>query len=160
MIKMKEGDKKPENFLIEVDGRKKQNIFLFDPKEDQTPSLERDGFEQIDVKICQYLINRILEWNLRSYVAENLNPKTLRTWLIQSRLMRIDDQRPMEELKRLLKWSQDDDFWKINILSISKFRTKYDQLLMERSKSQPTSFKDKYGPGLKAVKEMMKNEEE
>lgn len=53
------------------------------------------------------------------------------------KLLRID-QRPYEEVARLIQLTQQDSFWKSNILSGKKFREKYDQLLMKLS-TQPTS---------------------
>ena len=42
-------------------------------------------------------------------------------------LLRVDS-RPIEEALAVLRWATDDSFWKSNILSIGKFRQKYDQL--------------------------------
>lgn len=49
------------------------------------------------------------------------------------KLLRID-KRPYEESAKLLQLTQEDDFWKCNILSGAKFREKYDQLLLKMSK--------------------------
>lgn len=42
-------------------------------------------------------------------------------------LIRID-KRPLDEAISVLAWATKDSFWKSNILSIGKFRAKYDQL--------------------------------
>ena len=57
-------------------------------------------------------------------------PKITTQWLIaMDRLLRLDG-RPFEEAMGVLRWSQDDSFWKANIHSPIKFRQKYDQLKM------------------------------
>jgi hypothetical protein len=43
---------------------------------------------------------------------------------------------------RLIQWAQDDSFWRANILSMPKFRAKYDQLRLqaeqERASRKPS----------------------
>ena len=55
-------------------------------------------------------------------------PKNLSGWMRDAdRLLRLD-KRPLAEAQAILRFSQSDNFWKSNILSMSKFREKYDQL--------------------------------
>ena len=146
-----------EEFLIKVEGKKKI-YFMFD-QGDQTPLLEEDGFEPIDVKAVQYLINRILENDERVHVINNLTPKRIKTWFQESKRLRLINEAPVEEIAKVMKWCQDDTFWRVNILSMAKFRQQYDKLRLQMKRDRPT-YQDKYGPGLKAFKELMKNEKE
>lgn len=59
-------------------------------------------------------------------------------WLDAARLMLDKDGREVEKAARLIRWSQDDAFWRANILSMPKFREKYDQLRLQ-SEKQPSS---------------------
>jgi hypothetical protein len=55
-------------------------------------------------------------------------PKVTRTWVTEAeRIFRLD-KRPPTEAERVLRWSQADEFWRSNILSIPTFRAKYDRL--------------------------------
>jgi len=42
-------------------------------------------------------------------------------------ILRID-QRPIEKVKQVIAWCQTDEFWKVNILSMSKLRKQFDAL--------------------------------
>jgi hypothetical protein len=55
-------------------------------------------------------------------------PAITRAWLDAARLLLEQDRRPLEEAERVLRWSQADSFWRANVLSLPKFRAKYDQL--------------------------------
>jgi len=64
-------------------------------------------------------------------------------WANDFRLLIETDGRPIDEVKEVLAWSQEDSFWKGNILSASKFREKYPQLKlrMEDVQKKPGSQK-------------------
>ncbi|MGV7222466.1 MAG: hypothetical protein ACQ9MH_13155 [Nitrospinales bacterium] len=47
--------------------------------------------------------------------------------------MREQDQRTHEEIKSLFTWANDNHFWRSNILSPSKLRTKWDQLSIRKN---------------------------
>jgi hypothetical protein len=49
-------------------------------------------------------------------------------WQDAARLLIDADERHFEEAVAVLEFSQADEFWKTNILSMPKFREKYDQL--------------------------------
>ena len=55
-------------------------------------------------------------------------PTSLKAWNVEARRLLDIDHRPLEEALRVLAWSQHDPFWSRNILSMPKFRQKYDQL--------------------------------
>ena len=53
-----------------------------------------------------------------------------------ARLLLDRDKRDEAQAHELIEWATSDDFWKSNILSMSKFRAKYDQLLLSSRRSQ------------------------
>lgn len=58
-------------------------------------------------------------------------------------IIRID-KRDLTEIERVISWSQQDNFWKSNILSPSKLRDKYDTLYIQMTtKKSPAQKQDK-----------------
>jgi hypothetical protein len=53
-------------------------------------------------------------------------------WHDSARLMIDADKRPLAEIVSLIQWAQADSFWRGNILSMPKFRDKYDTLRLQR----------------------------
>lgn len=53
------------------------------------------------------------------------------TWIDDVRLMVESDKRTIDEFRVIFKFLKDDDFWKVNILSTSKLRIQFEQLLMK-----------------------------
>ena len=58
-------------------------------------------------------------------------PSRTKTNRDSARLMLDVDGRTLEEAHQLIDWATRDEFWRANILSMSKFRAKYDQLRMK-----------------------------
>ena len=61
-------------------------------------------------------------------------------WQAMDRLIRLDDYTP-DQVRQVIDWSQQDEFWQGNILSAKKLREKFDQLktrmFAERNKVTP-----------------------
>ena len=55
-------------------------------------------------------------------------PTITKAWRDSARLMLDRDGRDATQAEWLIRWSQKDEFWRTNILSMPKFREKYDQL--------------------------------
>jgi hypothetical protein len=53
------------------------------------------------------------------------------------RLLLDLDGRTFEQVEAAIVWSQNDEFWRTNILSASKLRSKYDQLRLAAMRSKP-----------------------
>jgi predicted phage replisome organizer len=77
------------------------------------------------------------EFQLSLYLYELVNKNftmkkpNLQTWATHiDKIIRIDG-RSAEEIKKVIEWSQQDDFWKQNIRSTSKLRKQYAQLCMK-----------------------------
>lgn len=75
-------------------------------------------------ELCQRLASRMVENGSKA-------PTISDRWRTEARLLLDRDQRPLENALRLIDWATADSFWKANILSIPKFREKYDQLRLK-----------------------------
>jgi hypothetical protein len=100
------------------------------PKKDHHPETDR---------LCR-LLNDLI-------VANGNRPKQVtEKWRNSCDLLISKDKIPVTEIERLIRWSQKSKFWKSNIMSMPKFREKYDTLRMQSEEQ----FK-KTGGGLNAV---------
>lgn len=70
---------------------------------------------------------------LADLIAQNgsRRPRIGTRWLDAERLLLERDERDRSEAERLIRWCQADEFWRGNILSMPKFRQKYDQLRLQ-----------------------------
>lgn len=78
---------------------------------------------------------------LADLIADNGSPRPNigKGWLDAARLMIDNDKRPIAEALSLIQWCQAHHFWKANILSMPTFRSKYDQLRLQREGDGKTS---------------------
>lgn len=79
-------------------------------------------------RLCELLADRI-EANTGK------RPNIGKRWLDAARLLLTADCRTVEQVEYLITWSQDDEFWRANILSMAKLREKQDTLIL-RIKAQ------------------------
>lgn len=85
-------------------------------------SSDADAPTRTDVEsLCRRLADRI-EGNGAK------RPKLTDGWRTSARLLMDLDGHDLAEALALIDWCQADDFWRSNILSMPKFRAKYDQL--------------------------------
>ncbi|WP_129590345.1 hypothetical protein [Cryobacterium aureum] len=77
---------------------------------------------------------------LRDLVIENgsKTPTINKGWLTAARLMLVNDGRDPLAAERLMRWCQADSFWRGNILSMPKFRAKYDELRLHADRERTT----------------------
>lgn len=59
-------------------------------------------------------------------------PRIGQRWTEAERLLLDRDKRDRNEAEQLIRWCQGDSFWRSNILSLPKFREKYDTLRLQR----------------------------
>jgi len=83
----------------------------------------------VDEKLTNLLIELILKNNPTARV-KNITSNARATWVDSCRLMREEDKRTIGDIERVLRFSQLDEFWKANILSMPKLRKQFDQLYM------------------------------
>lgn len=88
----------------------------------QSPAEDSDAY-----KLAVHLRAAILHRDPETRVPAE-TPQALKGWTQDAdRLLRLD-KRPLAEAARLIEWAQSDDFWCANILSMGKFRKRYDTL--------------------------------
>lgn len=63
-------------------------------------------------------------------------PTVTKAWRDAARLLLDRDGRPLDEARALIEWSQQDEFWRTNVLSMPTFRKQYDQLRLKRQGAQ------------------------
>lgn len=63
-------------------------------------------------------------------------PTKREKWADSFRLLIENDKRPTQEVREVLIWSQDDDFWKGNILSAGTFRRQFQRLRLQMGRKQ------------------------
>jgi hypothetical protein len=96
------------------------------------PALQPDA---VDVRVVQLLIDLMLANNPESSTIRRLTPKSQSEWINQARLLRTADKRTPEQIEAIIRFSQADQFWKGNILSMPKLREQWDKLVMKARRS-------------------------
>lgn len=93
-----------------------------DVEQEEILQPEKKKYEMADFALAEYLLE-LIRTNVPTFKQPDLEK-----WAEHVRLMRERDGRTFEQIKYLIKWSQENNFWKANILSTSKLREKFDQL--------------------------------
>ncbi|MEI7636341.1 MAG: hypothetical protein WCJ37_03495 [Syntrophus sp. (in: bacteria)] len=78
--------------------------------------------DSIEIRLSELLLENILSRN------PNFKKPNIQSWAKDIDLMSRIDNRPTEEIRRVIQWCQNDPFWQGNILSTSKLRKQFDQL--------------------------------
>ena len=78
---------------------------------------------QKHLDLCKLLKTLMLQNNPKAFI-----PKSFTEWANSVRLMIKIDNHTLEEIKRLIIWSQQHNFWKNNIESMPKLRAKFGRL--------------------------------
>jgi hypothetical protein len=86
-------------------------------------------------------------------LANNPNAKItaaqMTTWALEADRMISLDNRSESQIAELIAWSQNDPFWRSNILSMGKLRKQFDQLTVKRSsENRPNHNGQEYPQGL------------
>ncbi|MGD2434054.1 Replication protein O [Bacillus velezensis] len=92
-------------------------------KNEKNIKSSRLKYEICDMENAEYLFKEI----------QNNNPDAkkpnLEKWANEFRLIRERDKRTDQQIKYLINWSQQDSFWKTNILSPASLRKQFDRLV-------------------------------
>lgn len=101
---------------------------------------ERENYspDSIPYQLSLLLLRKILE-HLPGYKHPDLQK-----WSHQMDVMIRNDKRQPEEVKALIIFAQQDEFWRSNILSVEKLRKQYDQLNAKRLRVRNASAGRKY----------------
>lgn len=73
---------------------------------------------------------------LADFIEQNgsKRPEISKRWRDACRLMIERDGRDAEKIGVMIRWCQNDEFWRVNILSMSALRAKFDQLRLARNR--------------------------
>lgn len=96
-----------------------------DDEPDDDPKNDRDDINLV----CRHLADRI-EAN------GSKRPTIGKRWRDAARLMIDRDRRTVDQIVKAIDWCQDDEFWRINILSMPKLRKQYDRLRLAAQRSR------------------------
>jgi hypothetical protein len=99
------------------------NTYVLDSVADENPEV---------VSLCNHLAS-LIEAN------GSKRPTIGKQWKDAARLLIDADKRNPAEAHRLIEWCQHDEFWIPNIMSMPKFRKKYDTLRLQAERSNPRS---------------------
>jgi len=97
-----------ETAEVEVVGKRKRTSYTYEPEH---------------MEIAERLKYRILDHKPNFKCPSNLDQ-----WANTIRLMDTQDKRSIEEIAAVIDFCQQDNFWRVNILSADKLREKFDQL--------------------------------
>lgn len=105
------------------------------------------SFEPKHEEIARELAESVTDNNPRESPPSD---KQIEDWANTARLMEQRDNRDIAEMYKVMRWSQQDSFWRKNIKSMGKFREKYARLWEQmsdpvepRASSQPTPLRPK-----------------
>jgi len=93
---------------------------------DSSASATVVNFEPVDIKLANYL---------KDCIANNFAgwrpPNTLDKWAEDIGRLRRLDQRTEQEIAGVIRWAQNSEFWRKNILSGAKLRKQFNKLYIE-----------------------------
>jgi hypothetical protein len=90
--------------------------------------------------LCDLLAGLMLRNDPRARIAP-----TSKRWRDAARLLLDVDGRTVDEAERVIRFSQTDDFWRANILSMVKLREKFPQLWMKAGSATAAAQHDRGG---------------
>ncbi len=81
-----------------------------------------------EVRLSERLFEKMLQNNPQA------KKPNMQVWAKHVELMINQDGRIWQDIQAVIDWCQEDDFWKLNILSTKKLREKFDQLWVKMTK--------------------------
>ena len=109
----------------QTEGHQQESEHPDPTRPDPTPKEEPKGSSgeiREDVNHLCTVLAELIERN------GSLRPEITKTWTDECRRMLDLDGRDPARAENLIRWAQNDIFWRKNVLSMTKFRAKYDQL--------------------------------
>ena len=131
--------------IMYTSSKHNDNIMYTSSEHDDYKSTQRKGKERKrkEASTRKYIYDD-LHYKMATFFYEQIlsnNPNhkkpNLESWANDVRKMMDIDGRSKDEIGHLMKWVQKNDFWMANVLSVSKLREKYDQLIMQYQKDKP-----------------------
>lgn len=111
-------------------GEESKDLDLLPEKDEKKKGKRIYTKEDIEYNLSARLFYWILQNNPK---AKKPNPQK---WADVIRLMIERDNREPEDIKAVIDWSQNDDFWMSNILSTDKLRKQFDTLYMQMERDR------------------------
>ena len=74
---------------------------------------------------------------LRNKPDYRITPQQERNWAATAQRMLDRDKRSPEQIEKVIRWAQRDEFWMANVLSMNTLRKKFDQLELKMGTQQP-----------------------
>ena len=90
--------------------------------EKKAANQKKKNYDPDDMKLARFIHKKLLRDN------EGMKEPNFDNWANDIRLARTSDKRTHKGLQDTFIWANNNDFWKPNILSPSKLRSKYDTL--------------------------------
>ncbi len=87
------------------------------------------------ISLTDTLIEKIVENDSKAKIPEKDTPQYFK-WIDSIRLCMEQDKRTVDEIYLAIRFSQDSDFWKGNILSTAKLRKKIPTLLLQQKREE------------------------
>ncbi len=106
-------------------------------KNDKNTSLLQNKFSNSDI---EYILSLELASLMQSN-KPNVKIGDPQSWAKHFDLMIRRDKRTVEDIRKVMEWSQKDSFWSSNILSARKLREKFDQLQLKMNQRQDKTSK-------------------
>jgi hypothetical protein len=93
---------------------------------------EKKSFSSDSLRLSGLLANLIAENNLQNRsVQPGTREQSIQGWAVDiDRMLRLDSRTP-EETEEVIRWCQEDSFWRSNILSASSLRKQFDKLTLQ-----------------------------
>ena len=98
--------------------------------------LEEDFLSEVETARLG-LVKLLCELMLQNNPKAKITDSQIDQWMKAVRLMQEQDSRTLEEIRAVIEFSQRDDFWRTNVLSMATVRKQFDKLTMKMRK--PTS---------------------
>ncbi len=92
---------------------------------DEPLSPEQIQLQQDVEDLCRHLVNRIVE------NGASVPPTIGAKWRDAARLLITKDKHTVTQVRAAIDWCQGNEFWRRNILSMSKLREKYERLRLD-----------------------------
>lgn len=126
-------------------------------KQGQKSPTQQERKKKISIKVKQEYLDLvdllITKMRLNDPLVKVPDTPTKREkWADSFRLLLENDKRPSQEVREILIWCQEDDFWRANILSAGKFRKQYQQLKLQYERHKKSSRLDAYDRSLLEMK--------
>jgi helix-turn-helix protein len=106
------------------------------PKEQEKELIGENPILPQDAEILCLLLAELIEGN------GSKRPPITQQWRDEARRLLDRDHRDPHEAERVMRWCQADPFWRSNVLSMPKFRQRYDQLRLRME--QPNDHRPRY----------------